>query len=134
MKTNRCHGRPAQRWLFAVAPALGLALLALGCGRQGSVTVTVPARPAPAASGLHPIDLPKADVRPGAAVVLLIDTSGSMNQSVRDRAGKQRPKYEIAREALERIIEHTAAWKKAHPDRPLQLGIYHFSSSVAQVL
>ena len=55
--------------------------------------------------------------------MILVDTSGSMSQPVNDRGGKQRPKYEIAREALDRIIEHTAEWKKAHPDRTLQMGI-----------
>jgi Mg-chelatase subunit ChlD len=70
----------------------------------------------------------------GTAVVILVDTSGSMSQQVPDGSGKMRPKIQIAREALDRIIQNTAEWKKSHADRPLQLGIDHFSSSVAVVL
>jgi Mg-chelatase subunit ChlD len=63
-----------------------------------------------------------------------VDTSGSMGQRVRDGAGNQRPKNQIAHDALERIIEQTDQWKKAHPNQTLQLGITHFSSSVWELL
>lgn len=81
-----------------------------------------------------PIDLPKADLRPGTAVVVLVDTSGSMDQTVKDHAGKARPKFQIALDALEHIIDQTAQWQQAHPDRPLQMGLYNFSSSVSVIL
>jgi Mg-chelatase subunit ChlD len=67
-------------------------------------------------------------------VAILIDTSGSMGQSVRGADGRDAPKYQIARRALERIIQHTAEWKKRHPDHHLELAIYRFSSSVSPVL
>jgi hypothetical protein len=57
-----------------------------------------------------------------------------MAQKVRDREGQQRPKYEIARDALSGIIKYTGEWKKKHADRLLYLGIYPFSSNVAPVL
>jgi hypothetical protein len=57
-----------------------------------------------------------------------------MLQPVPDRGGQSRPKYLIARDALTNIVEHTAAWKKQHPKANLQIAIYNFSSSVAEVL
>ena len=55
----------------------------------------------------HHIDLPKAEPRPGTAVAILVDTSGSMAQPVPDAKGKPRPKSEIAREALNGIVDYT---------------------------
>ncbi len=80
------------------------------------------------------IDLPQAEQKLCTAIVILLDTSSSMLQSVRDRGGAHRPKHEIAREAIERIIDHTAEWKKVHADSSLELGIFQFSSSVSAVL
>jgi Mg-chelatase subunit ChlD len=57
-----------------------------------------------------------------------------MKDSVPDRAGQRRPKHEIAREALEGILQYTNAWTKKHPDRVLELGLYRFSSGAAEVL
>jgi Mg-chelatase subunit ChlD len=88
----------------------------------------------PGAASTYHLDLFKAEPREGTAVVVLVDTSGSMAQSVKDRGGKMRPKYLIARDALERIIERTAEWKKTHPKTNLQMGIYNFSSTVNEVL
>src|SRR5262245_26217630 len=63
----------------------------------------------------------------GAAVAILIDTSGSM----RDRIGADgRPKYEIARDALEAMLDATDAFVAKRPDFPIKIGIYSFSSGV----
>jgi Mg-chelatase subunit ChlD len=63
----------------------------------------------------------------GAAVAILIDTSGSM----RDNApGDGRPKYEVAREALETMLDATDAFVARRPDFPIKIGIYSFSSNV----
>jgi Mg-chelatase subunit ChlD len=113
---------------------LSLLLVTLGCGKsQSPVRKLAPLRTEPVTSSFH-IDLPQTETRLGTAVVVLVDTSGSMEQPVRDQAGQLRPKYEIAREALERIVEHTAGWKKQHPDANLQIGIFHFASTVSEVL
>jgi Mg-chelatase subunit ChlD len=121
--------------------AAGLCLLVgPGCGQSPTSPVGGPPGPGPgpkhgaARKDVTYIDLPKGESRPGTAVVVLVDTSGSMAQSVFDHAGARRPKYQIAREALERIIEQTGKWKKDHPDSHLQMGIYHFSGMVAPVL
>src|SRR5215210_5999043 len=103
-----------QRWtgrlLFVGVLA---AVFGSGCGRTSTATVAVgsPAvAPGAASTGVAPIDLPTADPRAGTAVVILVDTSGSMNQRVNDRGGKSRPKFLIARDALDRIIGLTGEW------------------------
>src|SRR5712691_1899747 len=63
----------------------------------------------------------------GAAVAILIDTSGSM----RDNApGDVRPKYVVAHEALEAMLDATDAFIAKRPDFPIKIGLYTFSSSV----
>jgi Mg-chelatase subunit ChlD len=132
MRTQRWAGRLLV--LGGLAVAVGLA----GCGRRGSTGVAPGSAPAAtsgeASTGVAPIDLPSAEQRAGTAVVVVVDTSGSMNQAVGDQGGKKRPKSQIARDALDRIIALTAEWKKAHPDRTLQMGILTFASSVSTAL
>src|SRR6266850_4644786 len=63
----------------------------------------------------------------GAAVAILIDTSGSM----RDKApGDARPKFFVAHEALEAMLDATDAFVAKRPDFPIKIGLYTFSSSV----
>lgn len=63
----------------------------------------------------------------GAAVAILVDTSGSM----KDRApGDSRPKYQVARESLEAMLDATDAFVARRPDFPIKIGIYSFSSAV----
>jgi Mg-chelatase subunit ChlD len=142
MNTSRRTGGPARRGPLplptgkrtaALAVLLGLALAALGCGRAAQTTrARLGATYGP--GGTYQIDLFKAEPHPGTAIVLLVDTSGSMAQSVKDQNGKMRPKNEIAGDALRHIIRHTAEWKKAHPNKNLQMALYNFSSSVWEVL
>lgn len=66
----------------------------------------------------------------GAAVAILVDTSGSM----RDRAaGDDRPKYVVAQEAIEAMLDATDAFVARRPDFPIKVGIYSFSSSVRRL-
>jgi Mg-chelatase subunit ChlD len=63
----------------------------------------------------------------GAAVAILIDTSGSM----RDPApGDRRPKFIVANEALEAMLDATDTFVAKRPDFPIKIGIYTFSSDV----
>jgi len=63
----------------------------------------------------------------GAAVAILVDTSGSM----KDRApGDARPKSLVARESLEAMLDATDAFVAKRPDFPIKIGIYSFSSAV----
>ena len=67
----------------------------------------------------------------GAAVAILIDTSGSMRD---DAAGDSRAKYVVAQEALEATLDATDAFIARRPDFPIKIGIYSFSSSVRRLL
>jgi Mg-chelatase subunit ChlD len=63
----------------------------------------------------------------GAAVAILVDTSGSMTEKA---AGDTRPKYVVAQEAIEAMLDATDAFVAKRPDFPIKIGIYSFSSSV----
>jgi hypothetical protein len=63
----------------------------------------------------------------GAAVAILVDTSGSMRQNA---PGDTRPKYIVAQEALEAMLDATDAFIAKRPDFPVKIGVYSFSSSV----
>src|SRR3954447_24145632 len=63
----------------------------------------------------------------GAAVAILVDTSGSMKERA---PGDSRPKYVVAQEALEAMLDATDAFVAKRPDFPVKIGIYTFSSSV----
>jgi Mg-chelatase subunit ChlD len=63
----------------------------------------------------------------GAAVAILVDTSGSMRENA---PGDNRPKYVVARESLETMLDATDAFSAKRPDFPVKIGLYSFSSSV----
>jgi hypothetical protein len=108
----------------------------LGCGKNEPQITYAPASvpPRPAAPLLPAIELPQPSQRLGTAVVVLIDTSGSMVQLVPDERGQQRPKHELARAALARIVQVTDDWHKAHAESPLFLGTVSFSGVCRTVL
>ncbi len=61
----------------------------------------------------------------GAAVAILVDTSGSMKEKA---PGDSRPKYVVAQEALEAMLDATDAFIARRPDFPVKIGVYSFSS------
>jgi Mg-chelatase subunit ChlD len=63
----------------------------------------------------------------GAAVAILVDTSGSMKETA---PGDSRPKHLVAQEALEAMLDATDAFVARRPDFPIKIGIYSFSSGV----
>ena len=63
----------------------------------------------------------------GAAVAILVDTSGSMKERA---PGDSRSKYVVAQEALEAMLDATDAFIAKRPDFPIKIGLYSFSSSV----
>jgi Mg-chelatase subunit ChlD len=63
----------------------------------------------------------------GAAVAILVDTSGSMKERA---PGDTRPKYVVAHEAIEAMLDATDAFVARRPDFPIKIGLYSFSSSV----
>jgi Mg-chelatase subunit ChlD len=67
----------------------------------------------------------------GAAVAILVDTSGSMRQ---EAPGDSRPKAAVAREALEAMFDATEGFVATHPGFAFKVGIYSFSSDPTTVL
>jgi hypothetical protein len=65
----------------------------------------------------------------GAAVALVVDTSGSMKNSW---GGQE--KASTARRALEEALDATRNFRKAHPDRPVKVGVFSFSDDVSEVM
>ena len=63
----------------------------------------------------------------GAAVAILIDTSGSMKERA---PGDSRRKHEVAQEALNAMLDATDAFIARRPDFPIKIGVYTFSSGV----
>jgi hypothetical protein len=119
-------------WILLLCATMSVA----GCGRRKTTGVGpgMGANAGVVPGIASPIDLPQVEVKPGTAIMILVDTSGSMGKSVRAAAGAEQPKHQIAQDALRRILAHTAKWKREHPDRPLQLGICFFNSSVGTAL
>jgi Mg-chelatase subunit ChlD len=119
-----------------ILAALWLATAA-GCGRSAPAPVTNVPGPSPRPQSAQPlshIDLPQPAQRLGTAVVLLVDISPSMAQNVPDHIGRQRPKNEIAREALQRVMKVTDDWHKQHADQTLELGIVQFDRTCTTIL
>lgn len=63
----------------------------------------------------------------GASVAILIDNSGSMRKSA---GGDDRPKYIVAREAIEAMLASTDSFVAKQPDFPINVGLYRFASRV----
>jgi Mg-chelatase subunit ChlD len=83
-----------------------------------------PAPPAPEASAPYQAEVEEGL---GAAVAILIDTSGSMKETA---PGDGRPKYAVARDAIEAMLDATDAFIARRPDFPIKIGVYSFSSGV----
>ena len=102
---------------------LGGLIAATACGRASSPEATsTPASNAPY----------QAEVEEGlgAAVAILLDTSGSMDEQA---PGDARPKSVVAREALEAMLDATDAFVAKRPDFPIKVGLYTFSSGVTRL-
>ncbi len=106
---------------------LAVGLLALG----GTGCVEKP-RSEPG-SGVNPLEAmlssPASLARQdGIAVAVLVDTSGSMQDGVKDADGKDKPKIQIARRCVIGLVRQMSGFVRQHPDRRLVVGIYEFSA------
>jgi Mg-chelatase subunit ChlD len=115
---------------LAIAVLVLLGTLAPGCRANGRRDRSAEAR---AARERESAASYQADVEEGlgAAVAILIDTSGSMRD---DAPGDSRPKYVVAQEALEATLDATEAFIAKRPDFPIKIGIYSFASNVRTLL
>ena len=75
--------------------------------------------------------IPEGDEGLGASIAIVIDNSGSMKE---EAEGDSRPKYVVAREALEAMLASTDSFVAKQPDFPINVGLYRFSSRVTQML
>jgi len=66
--------------------------------------------------------------RDGIAAAILIDTSGSMGEKVRDTDGSLRPKIDIARRAAMGLVTQFDTYTREHSGKEILLGIYEFSN------
>jgi Mg-chelatase subunit ChlD len=64
----------------------------------------------------------------GVAVAALVDTSGSMNDDVKDAGGQPQKKIEIARRCLTGMVGKMDDFVREHQDRKLVVAVYEFSS------
>jgi hypothetical protein len=113
---------------------VGLALVLLG--------VLVAARncdkeqPPPTSRVSTPVENPIEDAlrpgpfaanRKGVAAAVLIDTSGSMAEKVRDTDGTMQPKIDIAQRAALNLVDQFEKYAREHSDQTILLGVYEFS-------
>lgn len=68
----------------------------------------------------------------GASVAILLDQSGSMDDPPDE--GGERPKYQMAREALEQVLAQTDSFVAKQTGFPVNVGLYTFDSRVRKVL
>jgi hypothetical protein len=66
----------------------------------------------------------------GASIAVVIDNSGSMKEKAE---GDSRPKYVVAREAIEAMLASTDSFVAKQPDFPINVGIYRFSNRVTPI-
>ena len=112
----------------AVVLAAGaLLLLTAGCGPNRRAQDGARRAPAEASSAPYQADIEEGL---GAAVAILVDTSGSMAQKA---PGDTRPKYVVAQESLEAMLDATDAFVAKRPDFPIKIGLYSFASSVRRL-
>jgi Mg-chelatase subunit ChlD len=100
---------------FAVA-----ALVAASCERRR--TEVGPRRTAAAPIATYQSEVHE-DI--GAAVMILFDTSGSMNQPV---PGGTTAKFPVAKRAVLEMVDRTEAFRKKAPDFAIKIGLAHFAS------
>ena len=75
--------------------------------------------------------VPAGDEGLGASIAILIDNSGSMERTAK---GDDRPKFEVARRALEAMIASTDSFIAKQPGFVVNVGLYRFSSDVERLV
>jgi Mg-chelatase subunit ChlD len=72
--------------------------------------------------------------REGTALIVLIDTSGSMSQKVADAAGALKPKIDVAKTAARSVVDLVAKHAASQKNQEVQLGIYEFAGRFPNVV
>jgi len=92
-------------------------------------TTPAPTREDRAAQQLDQELTPTAAVeqKEGLAAAIVIDVSGSMDETVKGQNGKPEKKIDIARRTALEAVDQFVAYAKEHQDEPVMLGVYEFS-------
>ena len=106
---------------------IGILVMVSQCGDDGpehTPRVDPPTPPPPRDTSPY---RPEIDESPGAAIAILIDTSGSMKDPA---AGDSKPKHVVARAAVAEMLDVTDAFLAKHPDYPVKVAVLHFADRV----
>jgi hypothetical protein len=129
--TVRWSRRALQRPTWIIAVALSTLAGFAGCGTQ-TESESVDSSLARGDSGQAGDKyVPDVDEGLGASVAILIDNSGSMKE---EAEGDTRPKYVVAREAIEAMLASTDSFVAKQPDFRINVGLYRFSSRVTRLV
>ncbi len=121
--------RPLQR--AATVSITALLLLTTACGGSADAEADSASADSPATGPVADKYVPEVDEGLGASIAIVIDNSGSMEE---EAEGDSRPKYIVAREALEAMIASTDSFVARQPDYPINVGLYRFSSRVTEMV
>jgi Mg-chelatase subunit ChlD len=113
----------SRKWL-ATACAVGC-IVSAGCTRTSDDAPPSRAEDSRIAQQLQPESA--VVPREGLAAAILIDVSGSMNETVAGADGKPDRKINVARRAAQDLVEQFARYAEDHRDEPVMLGLYEFS-------
>jgi hypothetical protein len=70
---------------------------------------------------------PATEYRDGIAAAILIDTSGSMRETIKEADGSIRAKIDIAQRAALNLVKQFDSYAREHSDQKIFVGIYEFS-------
>jgi hypothetical protein len=113
-----------------IASILMPLVLASACGGSADADEDLASDSASADGVVANKYVPEGDEGLGASIAIVIDNSGSMKE---EAEGDSRPKYIVAREALEAMLASTDSFVARQPDFPINVGLYRFSSRVTQM-
>jgi Mg-chelatase subunit ChlD len=120
LDSKQRHDRRSRWTQLAIAALLGVAV---ACASQTDDRDDAPTRDTSTSQKY----VASGDEGLGASIAILVDNSGSMARAAR---GDERPKFEVARQALEDMIASTDSFVAKQPDFPIKVGLYQFSSDV----
>lgn len=115
-------GFAARRTMTGV---LGVLMLAACSGTKGDSGDSIVVHPD--AERYKPVG----DEGLGVSVVIVLDNSGSMKGNA---PGDSRPKFEVAKTAIERTLDATEAARNKRPDYPVNVGLILFSDRTETIL